>query len=529
MKFLKQVRFQLWNIILTIPEKVVLLFKCWVFYQLYSLSFAMMATMGVSALGEVLSGMSLSTPGDAISNSFSSDDYIYQLSMWIMTFIITGILIKFFKKTNAIKEDIEPIYVNILIVSLHFLMGLAVVARIYWINEGGIEQLGENALWMGFVFNICLGDIWLKSFETFITPFVCSGISYLITVIMLFMTDKKKAFQRMAMLVGVCFICSFSAIYYAYINTSVIQVKDEHQYEHGFSSTDLEPYKISQNNPNLPTLSEPSQLMLTKDRWLILDGAEAVYPTYSAIANTVYVGIASEDRKTIEKYVSFRNTITGFNGLVEGQSDVFFGAMPSDEQYKLAAKKGVELVVTPIAKEGFVFFVSPENTADTITVDQIKGIYSGKIKNWAEITGTNQKIIAFQRQKNSGSQTLLEHIMDGTKIALPPRTERGDSMGGIYTAVVEYQDGPGAIAYSFRYFIESMQHNKETKKVKLLAINGFEPTDINIRTGRYPFTTNLYAITLKSNQKPALAEFLNWLLSPQGQEIIEKSGYVRLN
>ncbi|MDV2887769.1 substrate-binding domain-containing protein, partial [Alkalihalophilus pseudofirmus] len=92
---------------------------------------------------------------------------------------------------------------------------------------------------------------------------------------------------------------------------------------------------------------------------------------------------------------------------------------------------GKELVMTPIGKEAFVFFVNPKNSVNDLQVSEIKGIYSGNIKNWSKLGGKNDRIIAFQRPKNSGSQTLLEKIMGNTPIMEPLKEEVREGMGGI--------------------------------------------------------------------------------------------------
>jgi phosphate transport system substrate-binding protein len=68
---------------------------------------------------------------------------------------------------------------------------------------------------------------------------------------------------------------------------------------------------------------------------------------------------------------------------------------------------------------------------------------------------------------------------------------------------------------------------RDHSNIKLLAIDGVEPTPDNISSGKYPFTANLYAISLKSNTKPSIEPFLEWMKGPQGQEIIEKVGYIK--
>ena len=132
-----------------------------------------------------------------------------------------------------------------------------------------------------------------------------------------------------------------------------------------------------------------------------------------------------------------------------------------------------------------------------------------------------------QRPEGSGSQTLLQHIMGDTPIMEPLKEEYIGDMGGIGTQVANYNGEAGALGFSFKFFLTGMLGRKDAP-VKMLAIDGVYPTDENIRSGKYPFTTNLYAITLKSNTKPHLQYFLKWMQSPQGQEIAEKVGYVRI-
>ena len=312
-------------------------------------------------------------------------------------------------------------------------------------------------------------------------------------------------------------------------------------YENGLSSVNLSKYKITNPNNILPKLNEPSTLLLTQDEWLTLDGAEAAYPVYSAYANACYDGIQKyqynentlnwEEQDKIDtefkKYVSFNNTVYAFEDLIYKRCDVFFGAMPSQKQNEEADALGETLIFTPIANEAFVFFVSSSNPVASLTTQQVRDIYSGKIKNWQPLGGEDRRILAFQRPEGSGSQTLLQHIMAGTPIMEPLKTEYIGAMEGIGTAVASYNGDAGALGFSFKFFLTGMLGRKDAP-VKILAIDGVYPTDENIRSGKYPFTTKLYAITLKSNTKPQLVPFLRWIESPQGQELAEKVGYVRL-
>jgi phosphate transport system substrate-binding protein len=295
------------------------------------------------------------------------------------------------------------------------------------------------------------------------------------------------------------------------------------EYGGGYSSTDLTPYDVTNPANILPKLESPSTFTIKNSSEMPrLDGAEAAYPVYSAFANAVYENISKVDN--VMDIVSFTNTIYSYERLLSGEVDIYFGAEPSKEQQEMAKRQGKELVMTPIGKEAFVFFVNPENKVNSLDVSEIQSIYSGKIKNWSELGGQNERIIAFQRPKNSGSQTLLEKIMGDTSIMEPLKEDVPEGMGGIIEQVADYRNYDNSIGFSFRFFATGM---RDYSNIKLLAIDGVEPTPENIASGKYPFTANLYAISLKDNTKTTIEPFLEWMKGPQGQEIIEKIGYIK--
>lgn len=306
-------------------------------------------------------------------------------------------------------------------------------------------------------------------------------------------------------------------------------------YEHGLSSVPLRLYYVENPENKLALLTEPSEFVITApEKMPVLDGAEAAYPVYSAIANACYENIgeiqsaAKENGNEPPMPIRFTNTVKAYESLISGETDIFFGAMPSEAQKKLAEDNGKSLVMTPIGKEAFVFFVSSENPVDSLTSEQIRGIYSGKIRSWKKLGGDNVPILAFQRPKNSGSQTMMEHFMGDVALKEPLKVEFEMSMVGVITAVAEYQNKRSSIGYSFRYYASGMAADGEDSGIKFLSLDGVYPDPDTIRSGEYPMTTSLYAIYLEDNDNenvPRLAEFMQ---GRQGQELIEKTGYIPL-
>lgn len=257
-----------------------------------------------------------------------------------------------------------------------------------------------------------------------------------------------------------------------------------------------------------------------------LDGATALFPVYAAFCQAVYPKDTRftrlvDNEVNTEALITCTKTNRAYERLIQGEADIIFVAQPSDEELALAAEAGVEFDMVPIGKEAFVFIVNKDNPLDSITVDQIKGVYSGAITDWSQlgVEGVGP-IVAYQRPKNSGSQTALEALMGDTPLMEAPKGVVAWDMGDIVDTV-EYRNLPNAIGYSFRFFCTDMMGSD----VKLLAVNGIEPTEANIRNGSYPITSTLYAIRLKGNDNPNVVALLDWIQSPQGMELVEKSGY----
>ena len=331
-------------------------------------------------------------------------------------------------------------------------------------------------------------------------------------------------------LAGIMLVCAAGGGIIAYSRRQTI-LPPSYGFEHGGGYSSVDIYRYDATNPQniLAKLDKPSEFTIdNEDEMPVLDGAEAAYPVYSAFANACYKRAGSGyDEKHGDEIVPFTNTIYAFERLIKGEVDIFFGAQPSADQEKMAERYGKTLALTPIGKEAFIFFVNEKNKVDDLSVQDIKDIYSGKTKSWKSFSGSGAKIIAFQRPENSGSQTILQKIMGDTPLMPPLKEERISGMGGVSEGVADYRNSAGAIGYSFRFFTTGMADNAD--KIKLLKINGIEPSEENIKNGAYPFVVSLYAVTLEDNPNPNVKPFLDWMQGPQGQEIIEKTGYVSLN
>lgn len=241
----------------------------------------------------------------------------------------------------------------------------------------------------------------------------------------------------------------------------------------------------------------------------VLDGAAALLPVYSAVFHALYPEDAwafDGENYTPESKMQYRNTRGAYQALVDGTADLIFCAGPSEAQLAYAAEKGVELELVPVGREAFVFFVNEQNPVDGLTQDQLRDVYAGRIDNWKELGGPDRLICALQRNEGSGSQTRFLQFMGGTPTRHGPFAFLGASVG-----------------FSFRYYVDGIV---KAEGVKLLSIDGVYPGKEEICAGSYPLTGDFYAVYRRGESNPNVQRILNFVLSPEGQRIVEESGYV---
>ncbi|MCT8138431.1 substrate-binding domain-containing protein [Anaerobacillus sp. CMMVII] len=359
---------------------------------------------------------------------------------------------------------------------------------------------------IGVVFSALMGGV---KFYTPLIAIVTVGI-ILYSIVRIFnILQGKKLKIAVISFVGLCVLAIGGyEITNAYHNSFGIVNAEVNLYQ----------YHPFYENSKVVTLSEPASLKLEKEL-PILDGATALYPLYSAFVRATY---PNKEYEIYQSEVMSSKTGEAYTKLINGHVDIIFAAGPSDRQLRAAEQKVVELKLTPIGREAFVFFVSSKNTVESLTIDQIQSIYTGEITNWNQLGGKIDSIRAFQRPADSGSQTALENLMGEKPLMKPPTEDIVSGMGGIISETSSYRNYKNAIGYSFRFFSTEMVQNGEIRHLK---INGVFPDKETIRSGEYPISSEFYAITAGSDN-PHIDAFIEWILSEQGQYLVEATGYI---
>jgi phosphate transport system substrate-binding protein len=225
----------------------------------------------------------------------------------------------------------------------------------------------------------------------------------------------------------------------------------------------------------------------------------------------------------INRTIQAHGTDKAYVNLIKKDADLILAARrPSNDESTLVAALSVELDIRPVALDAFVFLLHGKNPVSSLTIDQIRDIYSGRIVNWNAVGGTDAPIRPYQRTRNSGSQELMRTLVMKDRPMIPaPDLLTGALMSFPFLAIDKDVHG---IGYSVYYYQEFMSPAGE---VKACAIDGVLPTSETIRTRRYPFVTEVYAVIRRDLPADAPARRLrDWMLSASGQQVVAETGYV---
>lgn len=254
-----------------------------------------------------------------------------------------------------------------------------------------------------------------------------------------------------------------------------------------------------------------------------IDGSTATIPLSQA-----FIQAFTGDESAIVKHNTTHNA---YVNLINGDADIILVTYPSEEELQMAEENGVELEITPVVNEGFVFFVNENNPVESLTLDEIESIYAGEITNWKDVGGKNEKIKAFQREPNSGSQSgMIDLVMKNKKLMEAPKEDIVEGMEAIVNLVSDYDNGENSLGYSYYYYATTMYDDIDssvTDRIKFIGVNGVKPTLETIQDGTYPIRTAYYIVTNK-NANENTKKLVDAMLSDWGQNVAKEAGYVSL-
>lgn len=252
-----------------------------------------------------------------------------------------------------------------------------------------------------------------------------------------------------------------------------------------------------------------------------MDGSTSLIPLEAGIRAALF-GISIEEAT---KDVSHTSSWASFYNLLDGTADLIFSVPLSEDQKQQGENSGVAPMAVPIAKEGFVFVVNADNPVDSLTQQQLRDIYSGKITNWSEVGGLDEEIIPYQRNYDSGSQNYMLTFMGDTPLADAPSELRPASMSGLMDVIAVNDNSRAAIGYSVYAYAADMYGNGN--EIKFIRVDGVAPSKQTFADGSYPLMGYNYAIyRAEDRQGTYVSQLVDWILSDAGQTAIADAGYV---
>jgi len=210
---------------------------------------------------------------------------------------------------------------------------------------------------------------------------------------------------------------------------------------------------------------------------------------------------------------------TGISALLNGTTDICNASRPmkGSERAKLKDRYATLGVEIKSAKDGLSVYVNEESPVQELSLAQIKDVYTGKTTNWKQLGGPDAKIIVYGRENNSGTYVFFKDNVLGGGDYMPGM----QSMPGTAAVVNAVAKDKNGIGYGGAAYAKGIREVKVKKDANSPA---YAPTAENVKSGVYPLSRYLYMYTA---QRPAGAvkEYIDWILSSEGQAIVSQVGY----
>ena len=210
---------------------------------------------------------------------------------------------------------------------------------------------------------------------------------------------------------------------------------------------------------------------------------------------------------------------TGISALINGTTDICQSSRPMKPQEKEKLRDrynnpGVEIAT---ARDGLAVYVNAQSPLNELTMDQLKGIFTGKITSWKDLGGPDAKIIPYSRENSSGTYVFFkEHVLQGADFT--PRAQTMPGTAAVVNAVGKEKFGIGYGGAAYAKGIKILKVKKDA------ASPAIAPDKTTVMNGTYALARPLF-FYLRAKAAGDIKGFIDWVLSPEGQGIVEKVGY----
>ena len=213
----------------------------------------------------------------------------------------------------------------------------------------------------------------------------------------------------------------------------------------------------------------------------------------------------------------------GFAALQNGQTDLATASRPikAKETENCIKSFGKRPTEYKVALDGITIYVNPVNTVTQLTVDELEGIYTGKIKNWKDVGGPDIPITVYSRENSSGTYEFFkEHVLKGKDFAASAQTQQGTA--GVVQAVMKDK---GGIGYG------GVGYASGVNRLKIAKTKGgtyFEPSEEAVLAESYPLWRYLYIYVNPAVNTGEVSSLLKWIRSDEGQKLVSEASYYPL-
>ena len=258
---------------------------------------------------------------------------------------------------------------------------------------------------------------------------------------------------------------------------------------------------------------------MTIDTYPVVDGSTATLP----LSEAVFMAATGESAETAAKQVVHTKTTNSYKRLYEKEVDLLIVYEPAESIVE--RMKEEPLCIKPIGLDALVFLANQANPVESLTMEQLVDIYSGKVMNWSEVGGQDKELLAFQRPVGSGSQTLMQKLVMGdVEMMSGDNVFRYNTMSDILEGMLSYNNEDNTLGYSVFYYANNMYFEKD---LKLMGVDGVLPSTQTIYDGSYQLTNAFYAVIRTDEPEDSNArKIFDWLTGEAGQQLVLDLGYV---
>ena len=202
----------------------------------------------------------------------------------------------------------------------------------------------------------------------------------------------------------------------------------------------------------------------------------------------------------------------GIKDTINGVAELGMSSRDLKDEEKASGAEG-----TAIAYDGIAVIVNPANKVTNLTLEQLKDVYTGKITNWKDLGGEDGQIVVVSREDGSGTRDAFQEIVGYKSEELVADATIGDGSGNIKTTVAGNKNSIGFVSFSY-----------VDDTVSAIEVNGVKPEEELAKSGEYKLSRPFLIVTKKDTLTDEGQKVIDYILSEEGQKIVEEDKLIKL-